>query len=140
VQRTHARNHLRAVPSESPPSFAAHFARTPAAAGEARRLVTTHFGDLLREEPLDDVLLVVSELVTNAVLYGRGDIELRLALDGGHLMGAVTDDGPGFGQELPPVDPGRVGGHGLHIVGRVAEAWGRCEGPANIWFRILAHA
>jgi anti-sigma regulatory factor (Ser/Thr protein kinase) len=139
VPRTQARKHLRAVPSESPPSFAAHFARTPAAAGDARRLVRTHFGELLCEEPLDDVLLVVSELVPNAVLYGHGAIELRLAFDGGHVMGAVTDDGPGFAQELPPHDPARVGGHGLHIVGRVAAAWGRGDRPANIWFRILAH-
>jgi anti-sigma regulatory factor (Ser/Thr protein kinase) len=140
VPRTHARTHLRVVPDESPRTFAAHFARTPAAAGAARRLVTHHFGDLLREEPLDDVLLVVSELVTNAVLYGHGEIELRLAFDGPHLMGAVNDEGSGFGGELPPADPARVGGHGLYIVGRVAEAWGRGEGPASIWFRILAHA
>jgi anti-sigma regulatory factor (Ser/Thr protein kinase) len=103
-------------------------------------LVTRRFGDLLREEPLDDVLLVVSELVTNAVLYGHGHIELRLAFDGPHLMGAVSDEGPGFTQTLPLVDPARIGGHGLYIVGRVADAWGRGEGPANIWFRILAHA
>jgi hypothetical protein len=55
-------------------------------------------------------------------------------------MGAVNDEGSGFGGELPPADPARVGGHGLYIVGRVAEAWGRGEGPASIWFRILAHA
>lgn len=118
--------------------MAARLIRTPAAVRAARRLVADHFGGLLGEETLDDVQLVVSELVTNAVRYGRGDVDLRMTFDGRLLTGAVSDKGRGFKRRPREHDPARVGGHGLYIVGRVSEAWGTDDGHTNVWFQILA--
>ena len=119
-------------------TFAARFARTPDAVRAARRLVADQFGGLLGSETLDDVQLVVSELVTNAVRYGRGEVDLRMACDGRTLTGAVSDAGRGF-QRRPRVhDPAGVGGHGLYIVGRVSEAWGVDDGHTNVWFQMRA--
>jgi anti-sigma regulatory factor (Ser/Thr protein kinase) len=59
--------------------------RTTAAA--ARRLLRTRLGRVVPEEALDDALIVVSELVSNAVVHGSGEIELRIAFDGTRVTG-----------------------------------------------------
>lgn len=124
------------APTEPASAFVEPIDRTASAAAQARRLVTTLFCDRLGGETLDDLLLVVSELVTNALLHGTGKIELRMALDSRHLTGAVTDEGEGFDRESREHDPARVGGHGLYLVGRVAERWGMGRGPTSVWFQI----
>src|SRR5690606_153641 len=65
--------------------------------------------------------LVVSELVSNAVMHGRGQIGLRLqALGDGGLRIEVEDGNP-----APPVTreqhTSRVGGYGMHLVDRPAD-------------------
>jgi anti-sigma regulatory factor (Ser/Thr protein kinase) len=111
---------------------------SPTAAAEARRGVVSCFGDLLGADKLDDVLLVVSELVTNAVLHGRGDIDLRMACDTRYVTGAVSDEGHEFDGRPRRPDPTRAGGHGLHIVARVAEQWGLGDGATSVWFEVRA--
>lgn len=60
-----------------------------------------------------DVLIVVSELVANAVRHAPGPCTLRLRIDREALEIAV-DDG---GAEPPtPRTPDRAGGRGLHLV------------------------
>jgi two-component sensor histidine kinase len=124
--------------SADSPAIAGHFARTPAAPADARRMVASRFGDLLGQETLDDVLLVVSELMTNAVRYGEGGVQLRLAVKKDCVMGMVTDEGSWCDRGPRDHEPARVGGHGLRIVGHVAERWGIGEDETNVWFHILA--
>jgi anti-sigma regulatory factor (Ser/Thr protein kinase) len=120
--------------------FSISLPRTPTAAAHARRAVASGFGDLLGEESLDDVMLVVSELVTNALLHGRGDIKLRIAVGARLVTGAVSDGGRTFrGRPLEP-NPARIGGHGLRIVDHVAERWGQDGTSTNVWFEIPAYA
>jgi anti-sigma regulatory factor (Ser/Thr protein kinase) len=108
------------------------------AATEARHAVTACFEPVLGEETLDDVLLVVSELVTNALLHGHGEIGLRMALEAQQVTGVVTDEGAAFDTTPPNRDPTRIGGHGLFIVGRVSERWGVGDDAAHVWFEIAA--
>jgi anti-sigma regulatory factor (Ser/Thr protein kinase) len=110
--------------------------RTPGAARDARHAVRERLGALLAEETLDDVLLVVSELVTNAVLYGDGEIELHMTFDGRRMTGEVTDGGAGFTRHLRPHGLGRIGGNGLDIVERIAERWGMLRGSSHVWFEV----
>jgi anti-sigma regulatory factor (Ser/Thr protein kinase) len=82
-----------------------------------------------------DAVLVISELVTNALRHGLGEIVARTALtDGGVLYLSVTDSGDEL-PELQPVDPSRVGGVGLHIVDRLASEWGISPFPGGktVW-------
>ncbi len=89
----------------------------------------------LSQTQRQDAELVISELVTNALRHGLGDIVVRTSLaDGDLLQVSVTDSGP----ELPalqPVDPGRVGGVGLRIVDRLASEWGVASFPGGktVW-------
>jgi anti-sigma regulatory factor (Ser/Thr protein kinase) len=65
--------------------------------------------------------LVVSELITNAVKYGRGLIELTLSRTDDTLTVTVRDGGT----TLPvtrSADPGRVGQHGLEIVAALSQS------------------
>ncbi|MFF9087600.1 ATP-binding protein [Streptomyces sp. NPDC014991] len=73
----------------------------------------------LGRRPLQDAQLVVSELVTNAARHAPGPCALRLELLGGALRVSVTDTSRKPPRRRPP-DPGRVGGHGLHLVAMVS--------------------
>ncbi|MFG2331661.1 ATP-binding protein [Streptomyces sp. NPDC048604] len=87
---------------------------------------------------VDDVLLLVSEVVTNAHTHGGAPYELVLERSGDRLWVQVSDTSP-----VPPRPHGRhraghPSGHGLYLVERLAEAWGsvpRGEGKA-VWFEI----
>ncbi|MEV6839265.1 ATP-binding protein [Streptomyces sp. NPDC051133] len=66
---------------------------------------------------VQDAQLVVSELVTNAAQHAPGPCALLLELLPGAaaLCVTVTDTCARPPRRRPP-DPGRVGGHGLHLV------------------------
>ncbi|MGW4566764.1 ATP-binding protein [Streptomyces sp. NPDC004561] len=70
---------------------------------------------------VQDAQLVVSELVTNAAKHAPGPCGLHLELPAGAraLRITVTDTSAEPPRPRPP-DPGRVGGHGLHLVAMLA--------------------
>ncbi|WP_407565287.1 ATP-binding protein [Streptomyces sp. 184] len=72
----------------------------------------------------EDVLLVVSELVTNACLHGGGPDELRLRTAGKVLRLEVSDSGTGTPEPRTPHRASRPGGHGMFIVQRLCLDWG----------------
>jgi anti-sigma regulatory factor (Ser/Thr protein kinase) len=82
----------------------------------------------------DTVELLVSELVTNAVRHGAGDIGLRL-IRTDSLLCEVRDDG----YELPTLrraDVTAENGRGLQLVTALAERWGTQRTPTGkvVWF------
>lgn len=86
-----------------------------------------------------DVLLMVSELVTNACLHTRGGpVELRLSWDGRRLRVEVVDSSPVLPVLRPYADPGRPGRHGLHVVARLARRWGCAPegGGKLVWLEV----
>ncbi|MBV6696744.1 ATP-binding protein [Kitasatospora aureofaciens] len=87
----------------------------------------------------EDILLMVSELVTNACLHAPGGPrELRLSWNGTRLRVEVADESPVPPRLRPYADPGRPGGHGLRVVDRLARAWGSVpEGDGKlVWLEV----
>ncbi|MDI2128960.1 ATP-binding protein [Yinghuangia seranimata] len=72
----------------------------------------------------DDILLVAVELVTNACLHGGGPVELRMVREDGTVRIEVDDRSDARPEPRSPFDGPRAGGHGLHIVRRLAREWG----------------
>ena len=83
---------------------------TPAPARRAVR----DLGEALERGVLDRAQLVVSELVTNAILHGGGRAEVRCWREADGLVLQVGDDGPGiddpFATLRPPALPVRGAG------------------------------
>jgi hypothetical protein len=72
----------------------------------------------------EDVLLVVSELVTNALLHADGARELVLHGTGECLRIEVADTSPAAPVPRRPARAGSPGGHGLLVVAVLAREWG----------------
>lgn len=72
---------------------------------------------------VDDVLLVVTELVNNAVTHAMSECELRISINPLSLRVEVIDQGSGTPDPLPP-SPTRNHGRGLHLVDALTAAWG----------------
>jgi hypothetical protein len=77
----------------------------------------------------EDVLLIVSELVTNACLHAEGPEALTLTFDRKAIRVAVSDRGEGQPTPRTPHQAGRPGGHGMFIVQRLSMDWGVAQAP-----------
>ncbi|MBF8184983.1 ATP-binding protein [Nonomuraea sp. K274] len=109
-----------------------------AGVGEARSLVRAELTKWGLDEAIDDCLIIVSELVTNAVRYGGSAYALRLEDREGHLYGEVFDPGEGVPRPCSP-DVNALSGRGLQIVAAIADDWGvsPATGGKIVWFSIL---
>lgn len=88
------------------------------------------------EPRFEDVLLVVSELVSNSVRHGSSDdIGVKVTSRGGQIRVEVTDEGPGFDVNDP-----RGEGLGLAIVEKLADRWGMRDGRQKftVWAELSA--
>ncbi|MFE2042322.1 SpoIIE family protein phosphatase [Streptomyces sp. NPDC059477] len=90
-------------------------------------------------EEYDAVLLVVSELVTNALVHTDGQVRLDLTLLGGRLRIAVAD-----ALARSPVKPTSIGweatgGRGLLLVEALSATWGTVpvSGGKQVWSEII---
>ncbi|MFJ5227024.1 ATP-binding protein [Streptomyces sp. NPDC088400] len=97
-----------------------------------------------RRAAAEDVLLVVSELVTNACLHAEGPEGLRVSCDAKVLRLEVTDRGTGQPAPRTPHRAGRPGGHGMFIVQRLCLDWGVVRTPGSagkkVWAELAAPA
>ncbi|MET2717787.1 SpoIIE family protein phosphatase [Streptomyces harbinensis] len=109
-------------------------AAAPEEAGRARRLVREQLRRWGLAAVADTAVLLVSELVTNAVRHARtGSVELRLVRSDA-LLCEVADDG----HDLPVLLDAREtdeAGRGLTVVSRLASGWGssRTDRGKAVW-------
>lgn len=102
----------------------------------ARRALGRWYAESLQREDLDTGELVVSELVTNAVVHGAGQIRLTVDLDEDRLRVEVTDEGSGFEHAVRGIPFHEVRGRGLAIVDAAASRWGIHEGTTHVWAEV----
>ena len=107
--------------------------RTNDSIRSARQMVAAQSTSLTQARG-DDAGLMVSELVTNALLHGEGAIGIRITSDPQHLTIEVADDGQGKVAIMPVASA--FGGWGLRIVDELADAWGAHHGSTRVWFRV----
>ena len=106
------------------------------AAADARRAVD-RLAEHLQPDILEDVRFLVNELVTNSIKYGRGKIDLQVAILDGHVRVEVVDDGDGFYPEVEAPASDQTSGRGLFLVQSLADRWGvDGPGPTHVWFEI----
>jgi len=110
--------------------------RAETAPAVARHTLRRSYADRVDSALLGDAELLVSELASNALRHGRGEITLRARLDDDRLRVEVIDEGSGFERVLRHRDFKVVGGWGLEIVEDIASRWGVREGTTHVWFEL----
>jgi CheY-like chemotaxis protein/anti-sigma regulatory factor (Ser/Thr protein kinase) len=106
--------------------------------GAARRLVTKACREWGCEGVIDAALLVVTELVTNAVVHAGSQCDLRVQLRDGVLRLEVDDEGGGT-PDLQRSSDSEEHGRGLFLVSAMSMSWGIGPTPAGktVWAELL---
>ncbi len=94
----------------------------------ARRFCADQLMTQLADRPdrraiIDDAVVIVSELVTNAVRAGCTSAQVSLTMHHRQLRVAVDDDAPGMPSPRQPTDRDPRG-RGLAIAAELSSAWG----------------
>lgn len=116
--------------------------RSPKAPGLARAAARELCERLTLSDSRCQILLVlVSEVVTNAVKYSDGPRQTGIAfraaeIEGGAVRIEVHDDGTGF--QPQPRDPSKAdGGWGLHLIEQESRSWGvETSAGTRVWFEL----
>ncbi|WP_313896170.1 SpoIIE family protein phosphatase [Streptomyces sp. YIM 98790] len=125
---------LGGLPGQTSASWS--FPARNASAYRARSLVRRTLRDWGLEQLTEPAVLVVSELVTNAVRHARGPVGVRL-VRGARLLVEVSDSLPDPPQARDAA-PDDEGGRGLALVARTAQRWGTRREPhgKTIWLEL----
>jgi anti-sigma regulatory factor (Ser/Thr protein kinase) len=85
----------------------------------------------------EDVVLIASELFSNAVLHGAGVAQVRLVRGRDGVRVEVLDGGSGaVPTVMSPAAAASITGRGLRIVDRLASSWGTTrdrDGTTTVW-------
>jgi anti-anti-sigma factor len=112
----------------------------PDSVGRARSALL-QVSDHVSPDCLEDLRLLVSELVTNAIRHSGASsddvVRLLVEVDESRVRIEVHDPGRGFVPPEPEPDPARSGGWGLYLVGELADRWGvEDAGGSHVWFEV----
>ncbi|MFD9430788.1 SpoIIE family protein phosphatase [Streptomyces sp. NPDC060002] len=112
--------------------------RLPDAVMHARRFTARTLRRWKVQEAADAVLLVVSELVTNALVHTQGPVRLDLVLRGDRVRVSVSDSSPRAPAKPVIIDWESTGGRGLLLVEAMSDAFGSVPvaGGKQVWSEI----
>ena len=103
----------------------------------ARRFVTEVLDAIGRDELAERAALLVSEVVTNAVLHGAAPLRVSVEPRNGAVRLAVADGGDGR-PEVVDADDDALHGRGMQLVRDLADGWGvedaADDGGKSVWF------
>lgn len=113
------------------------FPPRPSSVGQARRMIRDLLADAGREDLVETAELLVSEIVTNALVHAGTPIDVEVCFVGGGLRIEISDGSPhvpsprGYG-------PSAGTGRGLMLLEELVEDWGVLpEDPGKtVWFHI----
>jgi anti-sigma regulatory factor (Ser/Thr protein kinase) len=134
-----ARGHARGA--SAPTRVELTLARNVHAPSLARNAIAERADELGLDRSLaQSLILLVSEVVSNAVRHSKADpeapVELLATFGDEAIRVTVTDAGDGFTPQ--PRDPARThDGYGLYLLEKVAERWGvESRGDTRVWFEM----
>jgi anti-sigma regulatory factor (Ser/Thr protein kinase) len=106
----------------------------------ARRALDGWLDDLLGSERGNDVRLLTTELITNAIRHGGVSsleqviVDVRTADD---LLSVSVEQPTSAGRAAIRMRDVGSGGFGLRLVDRLADDWGVVQGiPGSVWFGV----
>jgi anti-sigma regulatory factor (Ser/Thr protein kinase) len=118
----------------------------PSAPGRARFEIRHATEGVLAEDDSATATLLISELVTNAVIHSQQpddtSIALRITRAPDRLRVEVTDSGSGFDPATPTQEEPENGGRGLLLVARLSDRWGTTRQTSKqrhgfcVWFEL----
>jgi serine phosphatase RsbU (regulator of sigma subunit)/anti-sigma regulatory factor (Ser/Thr protein kinase) len=109
--------------------------------GAARQILRRALRQAGLEAVLDEALLLVTELVTNAVVHAGTALELRIDTGEAGLRVDVLDASPGASPVVKgSPEAAREGGRGLFLLDALADEWGTTHTRTgkSVWFRLGA--
>ncbi|MFI1930668.1 ATP-binding protein [Streptomyces sp. NPDC020330] len=135
------------VAQEVPASSSMAIPHGPAGVGQARRRMREQLrGNGVSDAVVDDAVLILSELLSNACRHGRplgrpdvgdGDIRAAWRVDTGGALTVEVTDGGGPTRPVPATPSVTArGGRGLNIISALAQEWGvrdDSSGEVTVW-------
>jgi anti-sigma regulatory factor (Ser/Thr protein kinase) len=114
-----------------------HLNRSPTSPRSARGLVRSALTGCREDEIRDTAELLISELVTNALLHAGTDLVVHVEQLPGTVRIAV-DDGSDAAPSMRSPDTGSLGGRGLPLVAMLANRWGwePLTAGKRVWFEV----
>lgn len=108
-----------------------------------RRTVRAQCADVLAADVVDDLVLAVGEVVTNAVRHGAPPVRVRLWTTPRRVVCCVTDQGPGIRDPFAGYRPARGegplhGGMGLWLARQLCHRLHLSRGPEGFTVRLTA--
>jgi DNA-binding NarL/FixJ family response regulator len=116
---------------------AVELAQSDSSAALGRHFVEAQLATRRRSVLGEPAALLVSEVVTNAVIHAQSRSWVSLREYGPRVRVEVTDTGGGA-PVMRPLTPTAIGGRGLHIVDGIADLWGAVSTPRSktVWFEL----
>jgi anti-sigma regulatory factor (Ser/Thr protein kinase) len=125
---------------EPPPDLSLPLEREPTAPRRARAGIRDLLADRVPEDFSEDAQLLVSELVTNAVMYAPSGCRLSAwYVAAAHALRVEVEDAAA---DVPrvrsPATPSHLGGRGLQLVATRSTDWGvdANAGGKSVWFEL----
>ncbi len=111
----------------------------PESVGEARERLSAIAEHVVEDSRLPDLMLVISEVVSNAVRHGSLEGEpvlLAVPPKEGYLCVQVTDSGAGLAPRPRATAPDEDGGFGFFLIEQLTKRWGftRENSRTRVWF------
>ncbi len=111
----------------------------PQEVSRVRRRVAAALAEVgVPDEQCEVAVLLVSEVVTNAILHGMPPAEISVQVHDGHIQIEVSDAGAAQVAPVAEVQWDDGGGRGLMLVEALATSWGTSQRAARnqVWFQL----